>query len=210
MPDCNTRAWPVHDVVTADSMCYVVSQYIPTEGLAARLRSNRRLCGTACGSCPTLPTRAGTCIGGATFIATSSREIHTVSGRSRLSTDFGLALTDMSRAQYRCLYRQHSEITWPRQARGRNHLVDDPRSDISISGIRALQNDRAGVRPFGGNDPITVLDEIISLEPKLPRRFSHPDSPCLQRVCHKALCQTDQPGVRERGSVCCRPEEHPV
>ncbi len=176
----------VHDVGrTADGMCYVVSQYIDGESLAARLRSKP----------PTLRDSVRI----VSDIADTLQYVHRQGivhrdikpGNILLSlddrvylTDFGLALTD-EQASISAYIVGTPKYMSPEQARGESHLVD-PRSDIFSLGI-VLYRMIAGVEPFGGNDPITVLDEIISLEPKLPRQFNPQIPHALQRVCLKAL-----------------------
>ena len=176
----------VYDVGrTEDGICYVVSRFIDGESLAEHLRSNSPSLGVAI----QIVTEIADTLDFVHQQGVVHRDIKpgnillSQEGRAFV-TDFGLALRDHQ------LNSCHDVSGTPRymspeQARGESHLVDG-RSDIFSLGI-LLYRMTTGQNPFGGADVTSVLDSIISSEPRLPREISPLIPHALQRVCLKAL-----------------------
>lgn len=194
--EARTVAQLQHDGITSvfdvgrtdDGLCYVVSQFIDGESLAARLR--------------TRPPTVHRAVEIAAAIAETLEYVHQQMvvhrdikpGNILLSvedkvfvTDFGLALRDHQ-------LRHHSDISGtprymsPEQARGESHLVDG-RSDIFSLGI-LLYKLITGVHPFTGSDTESILRNIARAEPQPPRELNPLIPPALQRVCLKAMAKS--------------------
>jgi serine/threonine protein kinase/formylglycine-generating enzyme required for sulfatase activity len=172
---------------TDDGLCYVVSEAIEGEDLAAVMRAGR----------PPLDRAAGwvAAIAEALHHAHKKNVFHRdvkpsnilidASGQALL-TDFGVALTEEDFGKGT---RNSGTVAYmsPEQARGEGHLVDG-RSDIFSLGV-VLFELLVGRRPFLGDTPEALCRRIATTEARPPRQIDDTVPRELERICLKALAR---------------------
>jgi serine/threonine protein kinase len=103
--------------------------------------------------------------------------------------DFGLALHESSQRGRAGESAGTLPYMAPEQVRGESHRLDG-RADIWALGVM-LYEMLAGRRPFSGDTPAELRDEILNRNPKPPRQLPQGDDvpPALERICLKCLCK---------------------
>src|SRR5262249_7580919 len=182
------RIVPVHDVGrTGDGLCYVVSKYVEGSDLAERMRQGR----------PAFRESAG-------LVATVAEALHHAHTRGLVHrdikpanilldgagtpcvADFGLALKD---EDYGTGARRAGTPAYmsPEQARGEGHRVAGG-SDVFGLGV-VFYGLLTGRKPFRGETPTEVMEEIARAEERPPRQVDDTIPRELERVCQKMLAK---------------------
>src|SRR5262249_32558163 len=179
---------PVYDVAqTDDGLCYVVSKYVEGSDLAERMRRGR----------PAFRESAG-------LVATVADALHHAHTRGLVHrdvkpanilldgagtpcvADFGLALKD---EDYGTGARRAGTPAYmsPEQARGEGHRVAGG-SDVFGLGV-VFYGLLTGRKPFRGETPTEVMEEIARAEERPPRQVDDTIPRELERVCQKMLAK---------------------
>ena len=177
---------PVHDVGSTDEYpCYVVSKYIDGVDLATRLKQHQFNCRDA--------TEIVATVAEALHYAHKQGLVHrdVKPGNILIRTDgkpfvvdFGLALREVNIGKGPKYVGTPAYMS-PEQAQGEGHRVDG-RSDIFSLGVVFYQL-LAGRKPFRGDTPADLLQQIASHEPKPLLQYDEKLPKELQRICFKAL-----------------------
>ena len=177
---------PVHDVGSTDEYpCYVVSKYIDGVDLATRLKQHQFNCRDA--------TEIVATVAEALHYAHKQGLVHrdVKPGNILIRTDgrpfvvdFGLALREENIGKGQKYVGTPAYMS-PEQAQGEGHRVDG-RSDIFSLGVVFYQL-LAGRKPFRGDTPADLLQQIASHEPKPLLQYDEKLPKELQRICFKAL-----------------------
>ncbi|MGB7343234.1 MAG: protein kinase [Pirellulaceae bacterium] len=178
----------VHDVgVTDDGLPYIVSAYIDGISLAMQMHQSP------------LSLRRGLRL--LVDVATALQYVHSQDivhrdikpgnillnqdGKPFLA-DFGLALRDEANESIGSRVGTPAYMS-PEQARGESHLVDG-RSDLFSVGV-VLYEMLTGKRPFRGSDRESVIQSLLSQDPRPPRQHNAGLPRDLERICLKALAK---------------------
>jgi serine/threonine protein kinase/formylglycine-generating enzyme required for sulfatase activity len=176
---------PVHDVGrTEDGLCFMVTRFIQGTDLAHQSHGVR------------LPLARAI-----DLVATVAEALHYAHKRGLVHrdvkpgnilidqsntpylVDFGLALNEKDYGRSGGILGTPAYMS-PEQANGEGHRVDG-RSDIFSLGV-LLYELLTGRRPFLG-DPVQVIMQIVSDEPRPPRQIDDTLPKELERICLKAL-----------------------
>lgn len=100
--------------------------------------------------------------------------------------DFGLALRTTDRSDQECVEGSLQYMS-PEQASGKSRLVDR-RTDVFSFGV-ILYEMLTGRRPFPGRSSAEYREQVIHDDPVAPSRLAPEISPCLERICMKAMAK---------------------
>jgi serine/threonine protein kinase len=199
----------VHDAGECEGMCFLVSEFVPGETLAERLKLGQ----------PSFPESADLLIQVAQALHHAHQQgvihrdlkpanilLHRSTGCQPVAgsqagslcyepkiTDFGLARRDAGDSTLTVDGQVLGTPAYmsPEQARGQGHCVD-ARSDVYSLGVILYQL-LTGELPFQGTSRM-VLAQVLEDEPRPPRRLADDVPRDLEIICLKALAR--EPGSR--------------
>ncbi|MCP4786126.1 MAG: protein kinase [Fuerstiella sp.] len=179
---------PVFDVGSNKEFpCYIVSKYIEGTDLARRLKESRLKCGEA--------AEVVAAVAEALHYAHKQGLVHRDvkpgnilidNDNQPFVADFGLALQEENIGKGP-KYAGTPAYMSPEQARGEGHRVDG-RSDIFSLGV-VLYEMLVGRRPFRGDTPAELFEQVTSYEAKPLRQYDEELPKELARICHKAMAK---------------------
>jgi serine/threonine protein kinase len=179
---------PVYDVGSTEQVpCFVVSKYIDGTDLATRIKQSRLSIHDTVELVAT--------VAGALHHAHKQGLVHRdvkpgnilldPAGRPHVA-DFGLALKEKDVGKGPTFAGTPAYMS-PEQARGEGHRVDG-RADVFSLGV-VLYELLVGKRPFRGDSPQELLEQIASVEARPPRQWDDTIPAELERICLKALAK---------------------
>lgn len=177
---------PVYDVGrTEDGLCYVVSKFIEGSDLRKKIQQGR----PPYGEVAELVATAAEALHHAHLHGLVHRDIKPSnilldSGGKPYVADFGMALKEEDFGSGKGCVGSPAYMS-PEQARGEGNRVDG-RSDIFSLGI-VLYELLTGRRPFRGESPVELLEQITTADPRPPRQVDDSIPKPLERICLKAL-----------------------
>jgi len=179
---------PVYDVGSSENCpCYIVSKYIEGADLTTKLKQQRLKYQEA-----------------AELVATVAEALHYAHKQGLVHrdikpgnilvgkdgqpyvVDFGLALREENIGKGP-KYAGTPAYMSPEQTRGEGHRVDG-RSDIFSLGV-VLYELLACRRPFRGDTPAELIEQVTSYEAKPLRQYDDHIPKELERICHKAIAK---------------------
>jgi hypothetical protein len=178
----------VHDVGFEDGTCFIVSELVEGETLAAR--AHRRALPWE--EAARLVAEVAEAAHAAHLRGIVHRDIKPsnilidADGRARLA-DFGLAITEEEQLDERAATLGTYAYMSPEQLAGRSNQVD-ARADVYSLGV-VLYQLLTGRLPFVGKTPTQYRELVLSREPRPPRTIVESIPPVLEEVCLRCLAR---------------------
>lgn len=184
----------VYDVgIGQDQLPFVVFEFIDGESLAERIETSSKaehIRPFAREEVISLMTTVANAVHAAHKVGLVHRDLKPAnilldkSGQPHIA-DFGLAVDEMSQRSQKGVVAGSWFYMSPEQIRGETHFLDG-RTDVWSLGV-ILYELLAGRRPFTGQTPAEVQDEILNREPKPLRQIDDSIPVELEKICLRCL-----------------------